>query len=192
MMKVKTPYSDVIINAFKSIQAWKSLAMVLMGILVFETFALGWLASQRTVLLIPQNLGAKSAITLNLGEPFSPDYLTSVAQGDIYFLLNWTPDNIEKQYSKFLTRLTPELYTVQKESLMAEAEQHREEDLTQSYHVTRSFVRGATVELSGVLVRSVGGREVFRGPASYEINYVDGGSSMLLVAGVTQPQKARK
>ena len=192
MMKVKTPYSDVIINAFKSIQAWKSLAMVLMGILVFETFALGWLASRRTVLLIPQNLGAKSAITLNLGEPFSPDYLTSVAQGDIYFLLNWTPDNIEKQYSKFLTRLTPELYTVQKESLMAEAEQHREEDLTQSYHVTRSFVRGATVELSGVLVRSVGGREVFRGPASYEINYVDGGSSMLLVAGVTQPQKARK
>lgn len=187
-MKFKNSYPDVFINAFKSVQAWKSLSLVLMGLLIFAVCALIWMAGQRTVILIPQSLpNAKGPVSLSLGEPFSPDYLTGVAKGDLYALLNWTPDNIDVQYGQFLARLTPALHTVQREGLLNEVKQHHDEGLTQSFYHTRSFVKGASVTLYGVLVRSAGGREVFRGPAAYELTYVNAGNSMLLVAGVTQP-----
>lgn len=187
-MKTNSSYPDVVLNAFKSVQAWKSLSLVLIGVLIFETVALGWLAGQRSVILMPQNLpNNKTAIELNLGEPFSPDYLTSVAKGDAYSLLNWTPDSIDTQYAMFLARLTPSLNSIQKSSLVEESKTHREEGLTQSFYVTKSFVKGATVSLDGILVRAAGGREVFRGPASYEFSYTNAGNGMLLVAGVAQP-----
>lgn len=188
MLRVKTSYPDIILNAFKSVQAWKSLALVMAGMLIFETFALGWMASNRTVILIPQQLpNAKGPITLSLGEPFSPDYLSAVAKGDAYALLNWTPESIDQQYGQFLTRLTPALHAAQREVLLTEVKLHRDEGVSQSFYITRSFVKGATVELHGILVRSSGGREVFRGPATYVFNYTNAGNGLLLVTGVSQP-----
>lgn len=187
MKLLKSSYPDVIINAFKSVQAWKSLSLVLMGALLFETAAIGWLASQRTVVLIPQNLpGGKAGVTLNLGEPFSPDYLTAVAKGDVFSLLNWTPESIEQQYGLFISRLTTSLHDAQREVLLAESKLHRDEGLTQSFYVTRTFVKGAEVTLYGTLVRATGGREIFRGPAGYTLNYTNVGNGLLQVAGVTQ------
>lgn len=185
---MKTAYPDLIVNAFKSVQAWKALFFVLAGIVIFETIALGWLASQRTVILVPQHLSnAKSAIELNLGEPYSPDYLTGVAKGDVFVLLNWTPENIEQQYASFISRLTPELHDAQKEVLLMEAKQHTSEGLTQSFYVTRTFVNGSEVTLHGILVRSSAGREIFRGPSAYAINYSNVGNGMLQISGVRQP-----
>ncbi|GBG14409.1 ABC transporter ATP-binding protein [Novimethylophilus kurashikiensis] len=187
-MSFKTPYPDVILNAFKSVQAWKSLSLVLMGMLLFAVFALGWMASHQSVILIPQGLSnAKKPITLSLGEPFSPDYLTSVAKGDLFSLLNWTPDNIDEQYGQFIVRLEPSLVDGQRQSLLNEAKQHREEGLTQSFFITRTFVKGPSVVAHGILVRSAGGREVFRGPAIYQLDYTNSGNGLLLVAGVSQP-----
>lgn len=192
-MKTNSSYPDVVLNAFKSVQAWKSLSLVLIGVLIFETVALGWLAGQRSVILMPQNLSSnKTAIELNLGEPFSPDYLTSVAKGDAYSLLNWTPESIDTQYAMFLARLTPSLNSIQKASLVEESKTHRAEGLTQSFYVTKSLVKGATVSLDGILVRAAGGREIFRGPAAYDFSYTNAGNGMLLVAGVGQPGSKAK
>lgn len=167
--------------------------MVLIGVLIFETLALGWLSGQRTVLLIPQHLAsANGEIAVNLAEPFSPDYITGVARGDISALLNWTPDSIEAQYGLFIGRLTPQLHSVEKENLLNEAKQHKEEGLTQSFYVTKTFVKGSTVELDGILVRAASGREVFRAPATYEISYTNAGNGMLLISGVTQPGTGAK
>lgn len=187
-MKMKSSYPDVIVNAFKSVQAWKSLSMVLIGILIFETITLLWLASHQTALLIPQHLPRdKGAIKVDLGNPFSPDYLTGIAKGDAYPLLNWTPGNIDEQYGAFMARLSPALYDAQREVLLAELKEHKDEGLTQSFYVTRTFVADNEVTLRGILVRSAGGREVFRGPAAYTLAYVDVGGGVLVVSGVRQP-----
>lgn len=190
---IKTSYPDVIVNAFKSVQAWKSLSLVLLGALFFETLMLGWVAGQRTVILVPQHLAsAKAPITLNIGQPFNPDYMTGVAKGDISYLLDWTPDNIELQYSLFLGRLSANVYVAQKEVLLNESRLHREEGVTQSFYVTRSTISGQTATLHGVLVRAVGGREVFRGPATYALTYINAGNGLLQLAGVSQPQAGDK
>lgn len=190
-MKMKSSYPDVIVNAFKSVQAWKSLSMVLIGILIFETIALLWLASHQTALLIPQHLPRdKGAIKVDLGSPYSPDYVTAVAKGDAYSLLNWTPDSIEQQYGMFMSRLTPALYDAQRQVLLNESKMHREEGLTQSFYVTRSFVADNEVTLHGILVRATGGREIFRGSAVYTLTYTDTGGGVLYVSGVRQPTDA--
>jgi len=190
-MKMKSSYPDVIVNAFKSVQAWKSLSMVLIGILIFETITLLWLASHQTALLIPQHLPRdKGAIKVDLGSPFTPDYLTALAKGDAYALLNWTPDSIDGQYGLFMSRLTPALYDAQREVLLAEVKSHKDDGLTQSFYVTRSFVKDNEVTLRGILVRAAGGREIFRGPAAYTLGYSDAGSGVLVVSGVRQPSDA--
>lgn len=185
---MKQSYPDVIINAFKSVQAWKSLSMVLIGILIFETIAVIWLATHQTALLIPQHMAhEKGVIKVDLGSPFNPDYLTSIAKGDVYPLLNWTPGNIDEQYGAFLGRLTPALYDAQKEVLLGEAKEHKDDALTQSFYITRTFVSGNEVTLRGILVRATGGREVFRGPAAYLLTYADAGGGMPVISGVRQP-----
>lgn len=190
-MKIKSTYPDVIVNAFKSVQAWKSLSMVLIGILIFETIALLWLASHQTALLIPQHLPRdRGAIKVDLGSPYSPEYLTAVAKGDVYSLLNWTPDSIDQQYGMFMSRLTPALYDKQREVLIQESKLHRDDGLTQSFYVTRSFVNDNEVTLHGILVRATGGREIFRGPAVYTLTYTDSGGGVLLLSGVRQPNEA--
>jgi hypothetical protein len=190
-MKMKSSYPDVIVNAFKSVQAWKYLSMVLIGILIFETLTLCWVASHQTALLIPQQLPHdKGPIKVDLGSPFTPDYLTAVAKGDAYSLLNWTPDSIDAQYGLFISRLTPALYDSQREQLLAESKAHSDEGLTQSFYVTRSFVKDNEVTLRGILVRATGGREIYRGPAAYALTYSDSGGGVLMVSGVRQPSDA--
>lgn len=186
-MSPKQSYPDIVLNAFKSVQAWKTLSMVLVGILIFETISLIWLARHQAVILIPQQLShVKGPVKLNLGAPFSPEYLTEVARGDSFMLLNWTPENINEQYGAFLARLTPGLHSVQKESLLSEAKLHQGEGVTQSFHITRTYIQDNTATLHGVLIRAVAGREVFRGPAAYIFSYENGGNGLLLVNGVSQ------
>ncbi len=191
---MKKSYPDLIINAFQSVQAWKSLAILLMGFCAFETIGLIWLASNQTVLLVPQHLAVstKGPIALNLGEPFSPDYLTSIAKGDIYPLLNWTPENIDTQYESFLARLTPAVHDAQQELLLQEAKQHREDGMSQSFYITRTYVKGSEVTMNGILVRSSGGKEIFRGQAAFTLDYLNVGNSMLQVNGVRQPTEAEQ
>lgn len=191
-MKIKTPYPDFMVNAFKSVQAWRTLSLVLIGVLVFESIALVYLSGQRNVLLIPHHLAhQKEIVQLNLGEPFSPDYMTSLARGDAYSLLNWTPHNIDTQYGLFMSRLAPNLHNKQKEVLLAEAKKHRAEGLTQSFYVTNTFVKNNEVSIYGTLVRSVGGKEVFRGNAAYTIEYANVGNGLLEISNVSQPDHDR-
>lgn len=178
----------MIVNAFRSVQAWRTLALVLISVLIFETCALVWLANTRSVILIPQGLAnSRSQVELNLGEPYSPDYLSNVAKGDAYSLLNWTPTNIDSQYGAFIARLTPELQAAQRTTLLADVKRHSEDELTQSFYVTRTYVKDASVTLHGVLVRSSAGKEVYRGNAVYTFEYVNAGNGLLLVKAVSQP-----
>lgn len=187
----KQSYPDLVINAFQSVQAWKSLALLLMGMLICAVSLILYMANNQKVLLIPQNLGAtaKAPFTLNLGDPFSPDYLTSIAKGDIYPLLNWTGDNIDTQYGAFLKRLSPAVHSAQKEQLINEMNKHLEDGVSQSFYITRSYVKGSEVTFHGIMVRMVAGKEVFRGPAVYALDYIDA-SGQLMVNGVRQPTEA--
>lgn len=188
MSSSKSPqYSDLVVNAFKSIQAWKAVFVIQSIIIVALLSTLVYTFANPKVLLVPQNFSSEKGIPVSLGSPFSPDYMTQVGVGDAYNLLSWTPETIDLQYSKFIARMAPSVSDAQRQVLLAESKQHREEGLTQSFHVARYFVKGTSVELHGYLVRAVAGKEIFRGPAAYTISYADVGNGLVLITGVSQP-----
>jgi len=187
-MKLKTPFTNVFANAFSTVQAWRTVALVLAVAFLYSVAQLVSLAKHQNVLLVPPGLAAsKKAVMVNLGDPFSPDYVSGVAEGDAHFLLDWTPENVEQQYGVFASRLSPDAYAAKQPALMAEAKQNKQDGVTQSFHRTRTSVKGGTVTLSGILVRNAGGKEVFRGPAAYFFEYTNSGSGVLEVASVSQP-----
>lgn len=182
-------YPDALANIFQSAKAWRSVALVMIGMFIAQTFLMLHISAQRTVILIPQGLPVtKDGITLNLGEPYTPDYLTSLAKGDIYSLLSWTPETVQAQYGLFLSRATPTLQSERRADLLAEAASFKEDGITQSFYVSRTYVKNQNeVTLHGVLVRAMGGKEVFRGPAAYTITYANAGGGELQIARVYQP-----
>lgn len=191
-MKPKTSYPDLLANLFQSARAWRTTTLVLSAVLLVMGMQMLWLANNRSVILMPQNLAnATAPITLNLGEPFTPDYITAVAKGDAYSLLSWTPHNIEAQYNLFLGRLTPATFEAKREALLMELKSHKEEGVTQSFYISRTFVEptnaSVDVTLHGFLVRSMGGKEIFRGPAAYRLSYVNAGGGMVRISEVRQP-----
>ena len=189
-MKIQSTYPDILANLFQSVKAWRTVALVITAAFIAQGIMMIVLANQRTVILVPQGLpGGKEGVTLNLGEPFTPEYLTALAKGDAYSLLSWTPETIEDQYGIFLTRLAPSLFTERQQGLLTESKAHKDERLTQSFYTSRTFVSGSAVTLHGILVRGMGGKEVFRGPAAYTFSYVKGGNGALVLSGVHQPSE---
>ena len=187
-MKLKTPFTNVFANAFSSVQAWRTTTFVLAGVLMFGSVQFVHLANQQNVLLVPQGLAlGNKAVMVNLGEPFSPDYVGKVAEADAHYLLDWIPENVEQQYAVFASRLTPDAYKTKQPALMAEARDNKTNGYSQSFYRTRTAVKGGDVTLSGVLVRNVAGKEVFRGPATYIFHYAGAGNGLLQVDGVSQP-----
>lgn len=189
-MKTTSTYPDMLANLFQSVKAWRTVALALIVVLLMQGVMMINLANQRSVILVPQGLpGGKEGVTLQLSDPFTPEYLTALAKGDAYSLLSWTPENIEDQYGIFLGRLSPALYTERQQGLLTESKAHKDERLTQSFYTSRTFVSGQSVTLHGILVRSMGGKEVFRGQAAYTFSYVKGGNGALVLAGVHQPSE---
>jgi hypothetical protein len=170
------------------VQAWRTTTFVLCGVLMFGAVQFVRLANSQNVLLVPQGLALGSkAVMVNLGEPFSPDYVAKVAEMDAHFLLDWSPENVEEQYGVFASRLSPDAYAKKAPALLDEAKQNKADGISQSFYRTRESISGATVTLYGVLVRNAGGKEVFRGPATYLFDYTNAGNGLLNVAGVSQP-----
>jgi hypothetical protein len=187
-MKVRTPFTNAFANAFSSVQAWRTTSFVFAALFAFVTIQLVRLADHQNALLIPQGLAlSQKPVMVNLGEPYSPDYISKVAEGDAHFLLDWTPDNVEEQYGVFASRLTPELYSKKSPALRAEAAQDKTEGLSQSFYRTRSQVKDNEVTLNGILVRNLAGKEIFRGPATYIFDYDSADNGLLQVSGVSQP-----
>lgn len=188
MKNLKTPFTNVFSNAFASVQAWRTSTFVLAGVLMFGSVQFVRLANNQNVLLVPQGLALGSkAVMVNLGEPFSPDYVAKVAEMDAHFLLDWSPENVEEQYGVFASRLSPDIYAKKAPALLDEAKQNKADGVSQSFYRTRESISAHTVTLYGVLVRSAGGKEVFRGPATYLLEYTNAGNGLLNVAGVSQP-----
>jgi type IV conjugative transfer system protein TraE len=177
---VETPnkqYLDVIANAFQAKQAWKTACLVLAGVVAFLTFSLVYQSRNTPVVLVPFELataGKRMEVAVN-GEikGTSSEYMANVALGDLGLILNFTPDNVLSQNARFMNRLTESLYGQQRESLIVSAEDNKRRSVTQSFFVSNVSVRadGKQVEVTGVQLRWLGGKETLRNSVTYVLSY---------------------
>lgn len=175
--KKPPPYLDVVANAFKTAQAWRTATFVVSTVAVMLAFALVSSARNTPVVLVPEAVatsGERMTVTTN-GEirGTSSEYVANTAMGDLSLILNFTPENVVTQHKRFLNRVTDDLYVQQKESLLAQAEQLKKDNITQSFYPSEVRVapEGNRAVIRGTQIRYVAGKEMQRVSLTYVISY---------------------
>ncbi|MNR71644.1 TraE protein [compost metagenome] len=173
----KSNYLDVIANAFKTAQAWRTASMFLGAIALMLAAALIYQQRNTPVVLVPYDLassGKQMTVTTN-GEirGTSYEYMANTALSDASLILNFIPDNVVTQTTRFLNRLTDDLYGQQREPLLAQADDFKRRGVTQSFYPAdiRVSPDGKRVEIDGTQLRWVGGKETLRTKLTYVITY---------------------
>ncbi|KWU17815.1 TraE/TraK family type IV conjugative transfer system protein [Burkholderia cenocepacia] len=173
----QTSYLDAVANAFKAVQAWKTATLFLGGVVLVLVFALIYQARNTPVVLVPFDLassGKSMTVTTN-GEirGTSFEYMANTAMSDASLILNFIPDDVVTQTTRFLNRLTEDLYGQQRETLLAQAEDFKKRGVTQSFYPSEVRVSsdGTRVEIDGTQIRWVGGKETLRTHVTYVITY---------------------
>lgn len=174
-MAAKT-YLDIIANAFSEARAWKFTSLVLAAVSAVLLAALIYESRNAPVVLVPYNFATESGrVKVDPGarSDVSPDYVAQIALGDLAIILNWTPDNIELQYQRFLNRTTEELFAAQNVKLMAQAAENKASGITQSFYPKDvRFAPGKNeVTVTGQLVRWSGEKETVRTKIEVVITY---------------------
>lgn len=170
-------YTDAVANAFSEAKAWRAACLVVGLVAGVLAIALAIQSNSAPITLVPANFAAsKGKVTIDPREGFgtvSPDYLAQLALGDLGLILNWTPQTVKIQYSRFLNRMTPDLYAEQNVKLLTQASTFESNSTTQSFYPekTQVSVDGNTVVAKGTLVRWTGEKESIRVNAVYTITY---------------------
>jgi len=175
---MKARYTDILVNAFSEVRAWKATTLCVTGLCAMLALALIWQTQNTPTILIPAGFAETTGKVSVHPKDFrntSPDYLAQTALGDLALILTWHPDNVVMQYQRFLNRTTSALYADQNVSLLAEAEKHRQTGVSQSFYPEEVKVdlKAARVVVDGFLVRWEGSKEVLRRKSRFSVTYVN-------------------
>lgn len=170
-------YTDILANAFSEARAWKLTTVALAGLCVVLVLGLIAQARNTPAILVPYqfatNQGPMKVSQTGDFASSSPEYLSQVALGDLALILNWQPDDVALQYSRFLNRTTSDLYAKENVNLLGEAKQHRANGESQSFFPETAQVdpKHNQVIVDGFLVRWTGDKEVLRTKQRFTVSY---------------------
>jgi hypothetical protein len=169
------PYTDLVHNLAVSTKAWKTTSYLLGAALITSIVGLTYLATHATTVLIPESVAsAKGPVKVADKGRTAADYLSLVASADLSYALNWTPDTVSVQFSRFLNRTTPTFYASQQVQLTADALDHTKNNETQAFYpVTSKLLGDNVISVTGTLARWVGDKQVFRQTSTYLITYTE-------------------
>jgi hypothetical protein len=174
---MKPRYTDILVNAFSEVRAWKMTTLAVTGLCAMLAFALIWQAQSTPIVLVPAGFAESNGKVNVHPKDFtgtSPEYLAQTALGDLALILTWQPSNIDKQYQRFLNRTTSSLYASENVRLFADAEKNRLTGTSQSFYPEQVQVdlKNARVVVDGFLVRWEGDKEVLRRKSKFTVTYV--------------------
>ncbi|WP_018234310.1 TraE/TraK family type IV conjugative transfer system protein [Thioalkalivibrio thiocyanodenitrificans] len=170
---MKKRFIDSLVNTSREKNAWVFAAVVLGAVLVVQSFFLMWSSFNTTTTLVPYDF-AVSQGPVEISRASTPDesYLTYIALADVGLLLNYSPENVEQQYGRFLNRASPDLYAARNVELLRESRELRRNDVSQSFRPTRtSVINKNVVRVVGTLMRWEAEKLIFSERVSYRIEY---------------------
>lgn len=184
-------YPDMLANAFSSIKAWRSATFLLAGVSGFLAVALAYTSLQAPAYLVPYEFATMNGkVKVAPGaSSVAPDYLASVALGDLALITTFHAENVRIQFARFLNRATPALFAEYELKLTAEAKEYADQKVSQTFYPSTTEVArsGQRVDVKGWLVRSTGNKEVLRQQVSYTMSYKES-RGMLYVDSVSITQ----
>lgn len=177
----QTKYGSKIANLSLELNAWRMTSLILMASSFILAYSLMQVSSHTTTIIIPhQVLAAGKQFKIKDNGFEDPEYLGNLALADIQLLLNWTSENVQKQYGMFLNRATTELYGKENVRLLNEAKENSSNAVTQAFYPlsikqnnNASAKYAGVAAVSGILVRYEGEKQVLRTKVSYILRYKD-------------------
>lgn len=177
MSEKQQNYLEVVANAFKTAQAWRSASFLLAALVVVLLYANVSQSRSTSTVLVPYEVAlAGQPMKVNTSGEIrgtNHEYIANVAMADLGLILNFTPDNVITQHQRFLNRLTEHLHGEQRENLLAQAEDYKRRSVTQAFFPleVRVMGDGSRAEVTGTQIRYLGGKETLRNRVTYVISY---------------------
>jgi hypothetical protein len=167
-------HSDVLSNLRERKEGWKYAATVLGVVCAIMAFALVEDSGRVETVLEPYHISAASGNMpynpSNLSE--SQQYLAILARSDLAQLLIWDPQTVKGQFEGFLNRCTPQAYAKWSTRMLKEAKQYNNLGMSESFYFqSEHFIPPDSVEISGMLVRRLDSKLLFRHPVQYIVSY---------------------
>lgn len=154
-------YMDTVYTLARAARAWRFVSFVMLGLVIFMGFQSYKVTQSMPVRLIPYGFATQSTpATIKNKKVHNAEYLSLIAASDMGLYMTWTPDTVEPQYRRFLTRLAPALYSQKQIELINKAKSNSIGFSSQAFFVRDSEVIGKNkVVLQGVF-RQWEGREL--------------------------------
>lgn len=154
-------------------RAWMFAAIgfaLLAGYLAHE---LSTVSGRVNSILLPYNVAtSRGPISVtNANNARNASYLTMIALSDVSVLTNWTPDTVKSQTARLVARLAPAYRAHQEHGLLAQAEKNTAKQITQTFYVTGTTVKGSTVSVIGTLERWKKGQPQTSANLTWKIRY---------------------
>lgn len=197
---------DISANAFSEIKAWKTITIILTALCVSLGFALISASKSTRVIIMPYSVATSTGhVTVDLqltGEirDTPQEYIANLAIADLGLILNYTPENVETQFRRFLNRLTTPTYGKQSSALLAEAATVKMKDFSQYFAPSSSSSNekalvvsyqnnSISVRVTGQLIRMMAGKEVARNTVVYTLTYTQESDGRLSVDAITNSSR---
>ncbi|WP_414039364.1 TraE/TraK family type IV conjugative transfer system protein [Acidithiobacillus sp. M4-SHS-6] len=187
-------HGDVVSNLRERKEGWKYAAVVLGVVSAILAFTLAESSGRVQTILLPYHISAAGSgmpyNVNNLSE--SQRYLGVLARSDIAMLTIWDPDTIRSQFNHFLRRCTPQAYQHWEFKLPKYAKQMRNDNITEMFFFQgEKFVPPYSVDVEGLLVRTMGHHVLFRRPVQYIVSYAPN-NGIFSIANVQAQVKGSK
>lgn len=182
---------SLLVNLGNAVVAWRTVAMVFAGMALLELGGLLYLSvHQKTTLIPPRLMYAKTKIVLGDTPMEEYAYMADLATSDAEVMLSWYFDNFSVRASRFLSRVHPSKIEAFRRQLEKQKEDVQRLQRAQSFYPkTKKLIRTGLVEIGGLLVVTDSGVEVMRGQVMYRIQYAEGAQGIPEIVGF-EPVKA--
>ena len=174
----KVKYINLLSNESAKAQGWKFATFIMAGIVIYISFLLRSTLADMPVRLVPYNFDKSRGVVTVTGNGLkNQEYIQLVGRGDADLFTEFTPTDAKTRALQLANRFTPNLYGSAKSQLISQAEENVENEITQSYRVTKVSSRdGNEVLIYGYLKRWEGNKLVSEGDIHFAITYqyIDG------------------
>jgi hypothetical protein len=170
----------------KQSSGWKVATYVLGIALVFTGWKMLEVKNAQAVVIAPYGLySANQAVATGDTLEEARDYMDLLFRADLSVMLNWQASTVSRQFSTFMTRLTPEGYAHYNLDLRDKGVKYRDQNMSQMFYpqdismiVDEESSGSFVMESEGLLKRWRGGDELINTEVVYRLHYREVGSGL--------------
>lgn len=176
--KEKIKYVNLLSNESAKAQGWKVATLIMTGLVIYMAFLIRTTLSEMPVRLIPYNFQtAQGVVEVTANGVKNQEYIQLVGRGDADLFTEFTPKDSKIRALQLANRFVPGLQGSAKSQLISQANENADNEITQSYRISRIKSRdGNEVLVYGYLKRWEGNKLISEGEIHFAITYeyIDG------------------